>query len=1274
MLNIGAAHTKCPLQPNIEGGNAENFKGHCYVQLWRNVNVATTVRTYLRCGFLWTKVCSKEKTIYKTVRQSYQKKKEYNGIRCIKDYYLDGKRCVPSCKDIGCELKQGDCIAPGKCSCHKGFEGIDCKSACEEGKYGKYCKNQCTCKNSAHCDKATGKCTCKPGFNGTYCANPCIDSYGQDCKHPVTCIKNQTQYVDPINGTCTCKRGFKGKNCKIPCPEGTFDQFCERDCNCLNNATCSPIDGTCYCAAGWQGKRCSLVCDNWEYGDRCNTQCVCKITQTKDCDHVDGTCHCLPGFKGKRCEDTCNEWEFGAGCLKSCTCERNTTRSCNSKTGMCNCTLGFNGANCENECGLNSTNSCVKKCNCTKYGTCEVNTGMCLCEPGYYGDRCQFVCEAGYFGRNCESKCLCEQNSTCSRIDGTCACKPGWMGKTCNQKCIEGFYGENCLEECTCGPYGRCERVTGACSCFGEYQGTNCTKKCENWTYGEGCTQQCHCDKNNTISCHAMKGDCECKVGWLPLQNCSVKQDCKGTHYGKNCSNVCFCKNGICDSSDGRCTCNKGWRGKHCQEKCPAGYFGKDCESRCDCSRHGKCDHVTGECDCNEGYYGDKCDKCPPNKYGKNCKEKCKCQNGGYCNNVHGTCHCKQPGYRGEFCEKRCGNWTFGYDCESICNCVTNNTESCDHVSGRCYCRSGFHQITCSDICEYGKYGPGCEQKCRCDPLGSNRTDYCDPQTGKCTCKPGFMGQDCSKPCGPGKFGDGCIPCECPLRSMTGDCDKFNGSCECSTGFRGTYCNETCSLGYYGNNCFQYCGGCADCHHKYGCQERQVSTVPLRTIVIGGGGAFIAILLLVVIIILYKRRTKDKKSLSSLNNDTGMDSAYEMQDKNLYEDPLKHIDGPNPIYDDALHPNLQNPIYSSALHDNSNGYDKLHKHNKQQNFSKPSPETYSKLGPSIESRQVIDSRHSNVQANLIYGSVDQQVSDITGYVNTSFDYTCYDSLEHQKKPSQTNGVEVYPCYDHLGITNKQISEDYAVVNKNSKPNGKNVTSNPVYASPNAQDQYPNNSTEYDSLNRGDVNKSHDNVILNDVYDSLRGQASNQKSFTINETYDALHMTTQPRYNNATTNDTNDSLKHGNTRNESNDSLHQKPQQSTSQATDAYDSLDQDQQRNNTGDMYDSLQQIVQHDCNNVTINENYDTLNTSTQHHNDNNYNSLHEVIDVGGKQGQPRGSSFGRAKDYNKLDDEYAVPDVMNKEFEATKKMNDEKKKKKKGRKRYSSINQNDD
>lgn len=49
--------------------------------------------------------------------------------------------------------------------------------------------------------------------------------------------------------------------------------------------------------------------------------------------------------------------------------------------------------------------------------------------------------------------------------------------------------------------------------------------------------------------------------------------------------------------------------------------------------------------------------------------------------------------YPNSSCYTECAPGTFGYGCQQLCECMNNAT--CDHVTGTCYCSSGFKGIRC---------------------------------------------------------------------------------------------------------------------------------------------------------------------------------------------------------------------------------------------------------------------------------------------------------------------------------------------------------------------------------------------------------------------------------------------------------------------------------------------------------------------------------------------------------------------------------------------------
>ncbi|XP_053663400.1 laminin subunit beta-1-like [Anopheles marshallii] len=92
------------------------------------------------------------------------------------------------------------------------------------------------------------------------------------------------------------------------------------------------------------------------------------------------------------------------------------------------------------------------------------------------------------------------------------------------------------------------------------------------------------CTAPNVCSCEAGFGGKYCL------------QRCRNGTWGVNCRNRCHCQNfAHCDTKTGHCRCTEGWMGKYCETPCAAGYFGTMCVSKCSCSTR-SCHPQTGIC------------------------------------------------------------------------------------------------------------------------------------------------------------------------------------------------------------------------------------------------------------------------------------------------------------------------------------------------------------------------------------------------------------------------------------------------------------------------------------------------------------------------------------------------------------------------------------------------------------------------------------------------------------------------------------------------------
>ncbi|CAG2243427.1 PTPRM [Mytilus edulis] len=104
------------------------------------------------------------------------------------------------------------------------------------------------------------------------------------------------------------------------------------------------------------------------------------------------------------------------------------------------------------------------------------------------------------------------------------------------------------------------------------------------------------------------------------VPNCHIEPG----RFGKNCEQVCHCKEPDCNDLTGHCSylgCEEEWTGPSCNG------------------------------DCFEGWTGGSCNECSSQRFGQNCERVCHCQH-GECNNITGICY--KPG-----CMK---GWT-GHSC-----------------------------------------------------------------------------------------------------------------------------------------------------------------------------------------------------------------------------------------------------------------------------------------------------------------------------------------------------------------------------------------------------------------------------------------------------------------------------------------------------------------------------------------------------------------------------------------------------------------------------------
>ena len=183
---------------------------------------------------------------------------------------------------------------------------------------------------------------------------------------------------------------------------------------------------------------------------------------------------------------------------------------------------------------------------CSGHGTCEFNDN-CLCYTGLSN-------EPAWTGADCSLR--------------TCPKDAAWVGSVVNSNDLHPHV--------ECSNKGLCDRSSGECKCFTGYEGIACQRTlCPNNCNDRGtCWPEYHlamiASRTYSEPWDAMKQvGCVCDAGYrgpaCDQQECPSGTDPLngyGNEVGRDCSG-----RGICDYSQGMCTCFTGFFGTRCQHQ-----------------------------------------------------------------------------------------------------------------------------------------------------------------------------------------------------------------------------------------------------------------------------------------------------------------------------------------------------------------------------------------------------------------------------------------------------------------------------------------------------------------------------------------------------------------------------------------------------------------------------------------------------------------------------------------------------------------------------------
>ncbi|XP_059155181.1 multiple epidermal growth factor-like domains protein 10 [Physella acuta] len=304
-----------------------------------------------------------------------------------------------------------------------------------------------------------------------------------------------------------------------------------------------------------------IVCDDGLFGDNCDYDCKCIKENTISCDKINGSCICKPEWTSVDCSQDFNECS-----LKDKVCGDNAF--CFNTVGsfFCFCTIGL---------------ALQNRTHCTDCGP------MITTFPGYlysgsYGDYYYVgvVCSWTLIAPDDENisfsfqKIYIYSDTVVSIFDGVNSSYPllGQESTTANLPLTTDIVraSGNAMHIQRYSVYGLYASDS--------FEAIYWTHECTGLYYGLNCNISCPCKPSNTDSCHRVRGNCNCKVGWQSI-DCSVDINecldpnicedvysiCVNTSPGYNCQ----CKPGLVqNSSTNACNDQISCTTKNCSNAC----------------------------------------------------------------------------------------------------------------------------------------------------------------------------------------------------------------------------------------------------------------------------------------------------------------------------------------------------------------------------------------------------------------------------------------------------------------------------------------------------------------------------------------------------------------------------------------------------------------------------------------------------------------------------------------------------------------------------------